>query len=159
MTDISLNFTGTLLEVDLAVLGGDLVADGGLRTALLLSLFMDARARDDDFLPFGVTGRRGWWGDSLAEAAGAPTNDRFGSRLWLLAREKQTDQTLARAREMAREATAWLVEDGVARRVVTDAAWEAPGRLGLTVTVERPDAASEVYRFSKVWEVESAVSA
>lgn len=153
--DAAFLFDDTLTAVDLQLADGDLVADAGLRTALLLSLFTDARARDDDILAFGQTGRRGWWGDSYCEAAGAPAGDRFGSRLWLLEREKQTSQTLARAREMAREATAWLVTDGVARSVDVAAAWGGPGRLELTVTVQRPDAASEVYRFARLWETEA----
>jgi phage gp46-like protein len=74
--------------------------------------------------------------------------------LWLLSREKQTPQTLARAREMAREATLWLVTDGIARSVEVEARWGGPGRLDLTVRVQRPDADSEVYRFARLWESE-----
>jgi phage gp46-like protein len=152
--DAKLSFDDELLAGDLAVANGDLVPEQGLRTALLLSLFTDGRARDDDVLPFGQTDRRGWWGDSYAEAAGVEGADSFGSRLWLLSREKQTPQTLARAREMAREATVWLVTDGIARSVEVEARWGGPGRLDLTVRVQRPDADSEVYRFARLWESE-----
>ena len=51
---------------------GDLKPDNGLYTAVLISLFTDARARDDDALPDVISeedfpNRRGWWGDSTSE--------------------------------------------------------------------------------------------
>lgn len=44
---------------DLRVDAGDLAKDGSLYTAVVLSLFLDARAKDDDVLPDGSGDRRG----------------------------------------------------------------------------------------------------
>lgn len=83
---------------------GDLLADGGLESAVMLSLFTGRR----------VDGQRGWWGDTVAVVPG----DEFGSRLWTLSREVDRPTVLrACAEEYASEALAWLVEDQVAERV------------------------------------------
>ena len=51
---------------DCGMEAGDLVAEGSLRTAVILSLFLDRRAEDDDILPNGSDDRRGWWADTVA---------------------------------------------------------------------------------------------
>lgn len=80
---------------DCGMEAGDLVAENTLRTAVILSLFLDRRADDDDVLPNGSNDRRGWWADTVAPmteygiGGGLASGDRIGSRLWLLSREKQ----------------------------------------------------------------------
>lgn len=108
---------------------GALAQDDGLATAVLLSLFLDRRAGPDDPLPDG-TDRRGWLGDALAA-----DGDRIGSRLWLLMREKQVEETRRRAEEYAEEALAWLVEDGLAEAVEVTASWGRTGWLDLRVEI------------------------
>lgn len=104
---------------------GALATDDGLRTAVILSLFLDGRARADD----GAEDRRGWVGDAFAP------EDRVGSRLWLLAREKQTEETRRRAEDYAAEALAWMVEAGLATSVTVRAQWVDRGLLGLAVSI------------------------
>jgi phage gp46-like protein len=135
------------LAGDYRVEGPGLEEDDGLETAVVLSLFSDRRANRDDALPDNSTERRGWWGDGFAEVAG----DRFGSRLWLLSREKQTSEVLQRAREYAREALAWLVQDGIAREVIVTAEVVRQGVLGLGIEIRRGDAAAVRYRFDSFW--------
>jgi phage gp46-like protein len=115
--DLALNATGAL------------AGDDGLETSVVLSLFLDARARPDD----GAEGhRRGWVGDAFTP------EDRVGSRLWLLRREKQTEETRRRAEDYANEALAWLVDAGLATSVAVNAAWVARGVLGLSVSIANP---------------------
>ena len=130
---IALDWGQTRLTPDLALVPSGAVArDDGLRTAILLSLFLDARAGEEDPLPDPLNrDRRGWVGDVLAPTAGA----RMGSRLWLLAREKQTEATRLRAEIYAREALAWLVEESLARAVSVSAAWASTGQLALRIQV------------------------
>lgn len=118
---------------DLAVTpAGRIARDDGLRSAVLLSLFLDARARPEDPLPDPRDGdRRGWVGDALSPDAG----DRMGSRLWLLSREKQTEGVRVRAEIYAREALAWLVADGLATALDVTATWRSRGLLDLRVRV------------------------
>ena len=139
MTDARLVWDASVYGGDLVLAGDDLAADGGLRTAVLLSLLTDRRVAAGE-LPAGETDRRGWWGDSLAA-----DGDVIGSRLWLLAREAARPDVERRAEEYAREALAWLVEDGAARRV--DVAVSGDGAvLCITVDVLLPSGGAE--RFS-----------
>lgn len=130
---------------DCGMEAGDLVAEDSLRTAVILSLFLDRRANDDDILPNGSDDRRGWWADTVAPmtdygiGGGSASGDRIGSRLWLLSREKQLAGVLERAQHYAEEALAWLVEDGVATAVQVTATNPRQGWLVLEVTVTLSD--------------------
>lgn len=128
--------------------GAALAEDDGLETAVIISLFTDRRAADDDVLPDQASAdRRGWWGDAYAEVSG----DQIGSRLWLLRREKQTPQVLERARQYAAEALQWLVDDGVARAVDVTAEWLNAGAMGLVIEIARAGAPVARFRFDSFW--------
>ena len=78
--------------------------------------------------------------------------DKFGSRLWLLAREKITDKTLGRVREYAAEALQWMVDDGVAASVVVDVRQIGAFGVGLVVTIMRASTGQVVaVQFSDIW--------
>lgn len=143
--DLGLFWSG--LASDCAIEGGDLAGEKGLETAIILSLFCDARARDDDILPDGTDFRRGWWADSLAPLAmgglnlrpDSAANDRIGSRLWLLAREKELPEVLARAKDYAEEALKWLIDDGEAKAVSVSASILRKGWLCLDISITLAD--------------------
>lgn len=145
MSDIRTRFKG--FAGDWSILGPSLEGDDGLETAVTISLFSDARAGENDLLPDPLSGRRGWWGDSFAEIPG----DRIGSRLWLLAREKQIAAVLGPAEIYARESLAWLIEDGIARSVKVAAEIAGDGVLGLAVEIARADRPVARYRFEGFW--------
>jgi len=147
MSDIKTRFLGFDQGADYALAGLGLEADEGLETAVILSLFTDRRAEPDDVIPDGTDDRRGWWADAWPTLSG----DRIGSRLWLLHREKQLPGVLARAEEYAREALAWLIEDGVAERVEVVASIPRGGILGLAVSITRPRSPTVQYRFDAFW--------
>jgi phage gp46-like protein len=148
--DIKLTWSNVAGSADVSVALNDVERDAGLRTAVILSLFLDRRAEDGDALP-GGTDRRGWWADEFAEVRG----HKIGSRLWLLERAKPSEW-VALAAGYAEEALAWMVEDKVAERVTATA----------TVTGERKDLVVEIYRpqqkeptrfrFEGAWQVESS---
>jgi phage gp46-like protein len=143
VTDIRTVFRD--LAGDWLVDGAVLADDDGVETAVVISLFTDRLAEPGD-VPAG-TSRRGWWGDAYAEVAG----DRIGSRLWLLAREKQLPVVLRRAEEYAREALQWLIDDGVAREVSVTAEVVRDGVLGLRVEIARSGKPVASYRFERFW--------
>lgn len=120
--------------------------------SVLISLFTWRRANPDDPLP--ADARQGWWGDSYP----VEPNDRTGSRLWLLARSKLTDDTARRAREYAEEALAWLVQDGVAARVQVSTERQGLDRLAMRCQIYRHDGrlATDV-RFTNAWGFLNAV--
>lgn len=134
------------VDLDPITLTGDLVLgssglsqDSSLKTAVILSLFTDRRAALDDSV---VGDRRGWVGDALAD-----DGDRWGSRLWLLKREKQTEETRRRAIDYANEALAWLIDDGVASLVDVSAEWVRPTMLGLTIQITLASGSAERFAF------------
>lgn len=113
--------------------------------AAIVSLFTWRRANADDV----TDGQKmGWWGDTTAEIA----NDRIGSRLWLLAREKLLPATINRAREYAHESLAWMVDDGLASRVDVQAERFGQNGIALTTTIYRSDGRITSLRFDNVWE-------
>lgn len=146
MTDLALRWDNELFGADLALDGAALATDEGLRTAVIVSLFTDARARDDDPLP-AEGDRRGWWGDAVP----AVPRDRIGSRLWLLSREKRLQSVVARAHDYAAEALAWLVDDGIVASVQVEAEAIGDQTLGLRVEIVRPGGPGR-QRFDFVWE-------
>lgn len=119
------------LGADMKLTGNDLARDEGLLTAVVVSLFTDRLADSADELPAGETDRKGWWGDSTLPKR----NERLGSKLWLIRREKQLAKVAARAEEYAREALQWLVEDRLARSVSVSARIAGPGLLGIAVRI------------------------
>ncbi|CBJ81765.1 putative bacteriophage protein [Xenorhabdus bovienii str. Jollieti] len=127
MNDIALQWQ--INGADIVINNADIALDDSLSTAVIISLFTDRRALDSDELPTGSgTDRRGWWGDSF--------NSRpIGSRLWLLAREKQLSAVLHRAKAYADEALAWLVDERHVRKIDVMATAPASGVLLLTVSV------------------------
>jgi phage gp46-like protein len=143
MIDIRTQFVNELMRGEMALEGGLLAQDDSLETAIILSLFSDRRAKDDDELPDNSGDRRGWWGDLVPPVEG----DQTGSRLWLLRREKNTQDTLNRAREMAEEALQWIIEDGLATKI--EVATEAVRRevLGLAIGVTKPAGAPLALRY------------
>ena len=142
MADVALTWNNNLGSGDLCVVGADLLADTGLQTAVLVSLFSDRRVREEE-LPSGVSTRRGWWGDRLAD-----DNDQIGSKLWLLRREKQTAQVLVRAEGYCREALAWMLSDDVATALDVAVTYTRRAWMLIRITIVLPDDTQREFQFS-----------
>ncbi len=150
MSDIRTIFVDMAHGVDFAIESMLLAQDDGLSTALMLSLFTDRRAGNDDVLPAGADDRRGVWMDGYVEVPG----DLMGSRLWLLQRAKLLPETVIRVREYCEEALDWMVRDGVAKSVLVTAWIErsAPiGVIGAQVDIAKPDGTTTRFKFEKLW--------
>jgi len=128
--DIALNFDNK--QFDIGVGQDDLEHDAGLRTAVMISLLTDARARDDDEIPDGSNDKRGHWGDAYED-------DSMGSRLWLLERAKETQNTLDRGKEYATEALRWFIEDGIASKVNVETYWLRSGVMAIVIVITMLD--------------------
>lgn len=150
MNDIGIFWTPSLASGDFAVSANDLAQDGGLETAVFLSLFTNRRAADGDVLPDAGNDRKGWWADAVPVVEG----DQVGSRLWLLARSKETQDVVDRAREYAIEALQWLLDDRVAARVDVTSEIVGKGMLRLTITTTRPSVDPTTYRFNYAWQTQ-----
>ncbi len=119
-------------QFDITLNGPDVTTEKGLRTAVMISLFTDARAHDDDVLPGNDNDRRGHWSDYFSDRS-------LGSRLWLLEREKQLPQVLQRAKDYADEALQWFIDDGIAQNVNVITDWLSEGRMAIYVTIIKAD--------------------
>lgn len=145
--DLAVQWSNKTGDGDLWKLDGDLAVDRGLTTSVVLSLFTDRRAEDDDKPPSGdPRDRRGWWADQFATVAG----DRFGSRLWLLDRSKRTNEVTLRAKEYVLEALAWMREDKVVASI--DVVVETTDKaLTIAIGLQRPGRDSVALRFARAW--------
>lgn len=147
MSDLALIWSADLGAADLVLDGAQLAQDGGLRSAVIISLFSDRRATADDVLPTPGSDRRGWWGDVSPPVEG----DQIGSRLWLLSREKRTAQLLVKARDYAAEALAWMVADGLAADVSIETSFHGAAGVLIAVSIARQSGAAR-QRYDFVWE-------
>lgn len=142
--DISSFWDVDRLSADWQQGSGELATGNALQTAIIISLFTDRVARNDDDVDGNE--RRGWWGD-----AGADKD--IGSRLWLLRRRKLTANVAQKAEEYALEGLNWLLADGVvsALRVATQIVY--PKRLNMIIHYRQSGASDDNdMRFFWVWE-------
>jgi len=125
------------------------VETGGIEAAVLVSLFTDRVASDDYTPPPGESfDRRGWWADTYEPSP-------IGSRLWQLNRSKKTDNNglLLKARDYAREALQWLVDDGVVASINVETWWLQPTALALRVTLVEPKVPGKTtFNFAWAWD-------
>jgi phage gp46-like protein len=136
--DIALRYDAARGCCDMVFDGTDLVVDRTALTPMLIALGTDRRARPDDEIPnpdtdrlnpFTLQGRRGWAGDAL-DGLGRL----FGSRLWLLVREKQSEAVRQKAENIVAEAMARF-EARFGQAVQITVRWIDRGRLGIKVQV------------------------
>lgn len=121
---------------DIALGDTDLLIDESILSVVLVSLFCDANA--DDLLPGE---RRGYWADEDPQRP-------VGSLLWFLERAKATQETQARARDAAEESLRWMVDEGIAERIIVTARYERFDFLRLDIEITRGSA----QRYQSLWD-------
>lgn len=146
--DLQLFFgCGPDLCADVQVACGDLATGNELSTAVMLSLFTDRRANEDDVLPDG-TDPRGWWSDAM-------DGRQIGSRLWLLERARNLTETLRLAQDYAKEALQWLVDDEIAKSVTVTVAGIGGCKdvLALGISICKPDGRQLRWKYRYAWDL------
>lgn len=145
MPDITTFWGPEVAHGDWRLDGLDLASGDDLATSVLISLFTDARAADDDLVPDPAGDRRGWWGDAGRDRP-------IGSKLWLLDRAKQSEETRLRARDYIEDALQWLVDDGVAAGIEVTVAWQRPAFLAAAISILEPGGATaRVFNYQWAW--------
>jgi phage gp46-like protein len=114
---------------DLEIVGGQPTMDQGLYNAVHLSLFSAA----------------GWWGNSVSSPS-----ERVNSEFETINTRTLTNATRLDAEEFARQALAWMIADGIAKKINISATIPAVGMLGLVIEVQQPDRTSTV-RYQVSW--------
>jgi phage gp46-like protein len=102
-----------------------------LTEAILISLFTNGRALPDDNVEY----RYGHWADQLD-----PNGYQIGSRLYLLKREKITNQLIPTINDRIKQALQWLIDDGIAVSVDVTTARVDIDRIESLITLGLPDA-------------------
>jgi len=120
---------------DIAFTGGQPEMDGGLSTAVLISLWSLS----------------GWWGNQIMDQDQA-----FGCELETAMSGTLTVQAMLDAEEAARKALAWLVEQGIAARVTVEGSIPRADVLVLTITIAEPAGGAASLRYSLNWRNQSA---
>ena len=146
MSDLAFLANGDL-DADLKIENGDYSEDKGLQTAVLISLYTD-RYVDPEDLPPNISDPQGWWGDSLLDKEG----DRWGSRLWVYDRiGKINTDTRNGMRSACEEALEWMVDEGIAEKVVVSAVLVQNTRIDISIEIYRP-VGEENAVFDFLWE-------
>lgn len=144
MSDTATVWIRDLGRGDWVLSGANLQSGNYLETAILISLFSDREANPDDIIPDGTNDPRGWIGD-------ADQPYKIGSRIWLLTRAKQTQETLSRANDYIAEALQWLIDDAVVARFDITTEWTRASMLGALVVAYENNGSSIPMNFSWVW--------
>ncbi|EGU31082.1 phage GP46 family protein [Vibrio scophthalmi] len=121
--------------------------DDSWLTLVILMLFTDRRALDDDELPGRTKDRRGWPGDTYFPYP-------IGSRLWLLHREKIVPRVLFDAKDYAQEALEPLVLEGYARSVFVEVSVWNKDWMRFDIRIVKPDDNTMSYAISQLWEAQ-----
>lgn len=114
-----------------------------LTRAVLISIFSWRRAGKDD----SPEEDNGWWGDSYPTSQ----NDRIGSRLYLLKRQKLTNKTPIKAREYLNECLKWLTDDGIAARIDVTVTRTGINELTASIAISKRDGTVVTVSFDDLW--------
>jgi phage gp46-like protein len=143
--DIAITWNESTGRGDWSMTNGDLASGSDLQTAVLLSLFTDARV--DDYVappPSGAPDRRGCWTDAY-------TGYQIGSRFWTRMRLVKNQFTLNLIQTDAQDALGWLISDGVVASFDIQAAWINKTMIGLSIVAHMPAGDPQTFRFQWVW--------
>ena len=146
--DIKFFYTGQgPADIQLAPGTSTLVRDPGFETAILISLFSQARAGAEDKLPDREGGLRGYWGDTL-------TARKLGSKLWLLDRARITNETRAECEEYAKACLQWMVEDGIATEIKATSTRNGIYRIDTAIKIIQTNKLDVSFKYYLNWKAQ-----
>lgn len=135
----------TLGPADIQADGFSLARDTGFETAVLVSLFTDARADSSYDVPDTFEFMGGYFGEELCKF-------NIGSKLWLLGRSKVTSSTIAEAKQYIKDALAWMVTDEIVESVDAKAFRSADKQIDFAVLIKRKTSDNVFFSFFVNWE-------
>lgn len=132
MSMLALAYSDTTEQIDLQSKPSDRLT--WLENAVTISLFTDARADADDEIPDGGTDRRGHWADMYLDE-----DESLGSKLWLLKRQKVTQDVINKAKDYCTDALEWLVDDEHLQALNVTAERGDLSRINFQIDCQLPD--------------------
>lgn len=148
MQDVLLKYDPNLGVYDLQLDGADFASVDGMETAIVTSLFTDARAPENR-VPTAQR-RRGWIGNILTIGQ----RRELGSLLWTLDQARITQNTMNNARVDAQACFNWMVEDGAARSINVNVVQQ--DRSSINIDIQYTDLDNQTERFTTLWRATSA---
>lgn len=130
MTDLKSVSLDATRGIDRVINDTGYVDDDTLQTAVMLSLFTDARSDESDDLEDGAD-PRGVWSDSVIGTF-RPT----GSKRWLLRRSKQNNETLLKLIDYDTEALQWMIDSNLVSDIKISAKWSGLGLLEQRISLK-----------------------
>jgi phage gp46-like protein len=162
MSDFLVTWNVQTQTGDWQTAGPDIAADAGLQSSVIVSLMTDRQADPDDAIPDGTNDPRGYWGDLPVDptnAASGAAPDYIGSKWWLRARSKATEQTRQLLMQDARDALAWGITAGIWQAVDVVLWWAALGNLQGVITITRQVNGAPVnHQFDVTWNATTGAS-
>jgi phage gp46-like protein len=143
MSNLCFDFFEENMGLDLIVKNSEIQTDESLKSAVLVSLFTDARCEKTE-IPNGETSLRGYFGDAIF-------NESTGSKLWLLNRAKYSNDTLLKAKEYAKSALDWLVTDGFAKEIKVETSFNKQNKMLLNVKIVKNNDEVESIAIHNLW--------
>lgn len=149
MADVSFIYDSEKGYSDIQIVDGDILLADTLQTSVEISLFTDRRATtaEAQIVQRGIKerqSRRGYWANFFKDNA-------QGSGLWLLQREKKTQETLSRAKTFCNDSLAWLVSDGIAQSVATETSFDGDALI-ISVSIAKPDGQDAGFKYNFAWD-------
>lgn len=131
--------------LDIEITSGTVTQDSRLASLVYLCLFTDVRADDADELPDGSSDRRGWPGDTYLDTP-------WGSKYWLLKRQKLTNDVRLKAIDYATDAIQKLVDAKYAKSVSVTGSIPQLNTLVLSIEITKPDGTNLPMTITDRWE-------
>tara|TARA_R110000824_G_scaffold95990_11_gene230354 strand:+ start:12921 stop:13466 length:546 start_codon:yes stop_codon:yes gene_type:complete len=125
---------------DLVIENGDFKTSAGLESPLVVSLFSDRRAFDDEGISDPLR-RRGWLGSTIAGG----TDHNFGSGLWLYEQARMSQDTVNGVRSEAEAALEWMADEEIIDTAVAQVVPD-PATRALNIVIDLTSPAGEVNR-------------
>jgi phage gp46-like protein len=156
MSDVSFKRRSTDVGfLDMAIVDGDISFGDELESMVMVSLLTDARATAEEYEqaslslvenPNNVIKLNGWWGDTYSSIQG----NQIGSKLWLNARQKTTNDVRILTEQWAEQSLQYLIDDGIASAVGATAGWDKDV-MNMNIQITKPDGTLEDFRYQFVW--------
>lgn len=110
--DLLITSNNRIMDISIAE-NGDIATTDGFDTAILMSIFVDARA-DISEVPIPEN-RRGWWGDLVSDIPDEST----GSKIWLYYQARLTTIIANKLEDELYNCLLWFVKDNYLESITT----------------------------------------
>jgi len=125
----------------------DFGIDNGLETYVIVAIFSDRRISTSE-LPDQESFKRGYWADQFSEIE----NDKIGSKIWTLLREKKTNNARKKWEDAILESLQIMIDDKIAKDIIVSSEYDIENRLNIFIKIIKPD--NDEISFQLFWDAQ-----